>query len=469
MAGIAIEVSRQAYVESMLAFACDAAAIAGARYDVTNVQANALQIFNANFLPGTMGINVTPVVTYNATTDLVTVSATSTMPTILGGVLGVGTLNVGATSEVQRTFGGLELILLLDVTGSMSQNNKIGGLITAATSLVNTIYQGQTTRPNTAIGIVPFVTTINIGANNTGWLSDPLTVATFPTTVPWAGCVKSNSLLQTGDENFDTPPPGNLWPTYYADSTIPFPDDCIDRDNDWHMVATLGTKRKCPGLPPVPGNLFEIWDASGSIDGPNRSCPPPIMPLHNNSVDVINYVNQLVPINGGGTMGNLGFVWAGRVLSPSWSGLWNVQQADGTIINGQPTQPYNSGTSQKAIIMMTDGGSQWYDDPLPPIGDPTAYGSAPNDRYAVGKLGSSDINDFVNQVNSKISRLCTALKADGIKIYTITFRVTDPTVNAIYSNCATTPADFAPAANNAELLTIFTNIAQQLQNLKIVG
>jgi hypothetical protein len=53
-----------------------------------------------------------------------------------------------------------------------------------------------------------------------------------------------------------------------------------------------------------------------------------------------------------------------------------------------------------------------------------------------------------------------------MQVYTITFRATDPTVNAIYQQCATIRANFAQATDNANLLAIFNNIAMQLKKLE---
>jgi Flp pilus assembly protein TadG len=483
IAGMAIELSRQSYVDAQLAFAVDAAAIAGAKFDPKLITQNATTVFNANYPPGTAGLSPVPTVTYNAANEVVAVSVNDQMPTILGGLLGVKTIHVSASSQVQRFYGGLELAMVLDITGSMADQNKIGGLITAATSLVDIIYNGLTTRPNTAIGIVPFVTTVNVGSNNTGWLSDPLTVNLFPAAQPWAGCLKSNSILEFADEYFDTTPGKNnpdgtvaLWPTYYAESTMPAVDDCVKRDNDWHIVLKTGLARTCPVTKFTPGLLFEKFTNGSSTTsmGPNRSCSIPIMPLHNNSLDLKAYIAKLTPTNGGGTMGNLGMVWGARVLSPSWSGVWNVKQQNGTTIAGEAIKPYTDTTSQKAVIIMTDGASNWYDDALPAgaagiIGDPTAYGTKHTDRYAKGKLGSSSQANFVTKIDDKIQRVCTALKNQGVVIYTITFRVSDPAVNAVYQKCATVPANFAAASDNASLLVVFNNIATQLKNLRIVG
>ncbi len=478
MATISIEISRQNYIESKLAFAVDAAAVAGARYDITKCQENATKIFDANFPPGTLGMYPKPVVVYDPNTQTVTVTVKDNLPTKFASVMGIKSLAAHAQSQVKREFGGLELAMVLDTTGSMSSNNKIGGLIAAANSLVDIIYEGQNTRDNTAIAIVPFVTTINIGTNNTTWLSDPATVATFPASQPWQGCIKVNSTKEFEDETFDTPPTKtnpdgtkSLWPTYFVESTIPNPDDCVARDNDWHMTTKLGVKRKCPAAAlPAGTEKFEVWTSVSGVNvGPNRSCSLPIMPLRNNATDLKAYINKLLPVNGGGTMGNLGLVWGGRVLSEFWNGSWVVKQADGVSITGEPIKPYSEPTNTKAILIMTDGESQWYDGPNAPNADPTSYGTGPNDRWKAGKLGSTSMSNFKTKIDQKILRLCTTLKKQGVEIFTVTFRVTDPAVNKIYQDCATTPGHFSAASDNAGILSVFNSIAKQLKRLRITA
>lgn len=471
LAAIAIETTRVSFCESKLAFAADAAAIAGARYDITQVQANALRVFNSNFPPGTLGLSPTPVVSYDATTQEVKVVVQDVLQTKVAQIFGISSLTVRAESTVKREFGGLELVMVLDTTGSMAANSKIQGLRTAAKSLIDVIYEGKNTRDSTAIGVVPFVTTVNIGSNNTAWISDPATLANFPSTQPWAGCVKTSSTTEFGDELFDTPPPTSTWPVYFAESTIPNPDDCVNRDNDWHMTTKLGIARKCPPKALPSGTaLFEVWTAVSGINvGPNRSCALPIMPMINNATQLKTYIDTLQPINGGGTMGNLGIVWGGRLISEAWSGKWAVKQPSGTTVTGVPSKAYTEPTNTKAMIIMTDGQSNWAESGLAPKSDPTAYGSGAKDRWAAGKLGSTSIPNFEAKVDQKIKRLCAALKARGVELYTITFRVTDPAVNAIYRDCATTSDHFATAADNAALLNVFNNIGKQLKRLRIVA
>jgi hypothetical protein len=68
-----------------------------------------------------------------------------------------------------------------------------------------------------------------------------------------------------------------------------------------------------------------------------------------------------------------------------------------------------------------------------------------------------------------MSRLCEAMKAKGIIIYTIILQENDEATQNLYSACATQPASqyayFSPTT--AELSGIFQEISDQLANLRL--
>jgi hypothetical protein len=64
---------------------------------------------------------------------------------------------------------------------------------------------------------------------------------------------------------------------------------------------------------------------------------------------------------------------------------------------------------------------------------------------------------------------CAAMKTEGIRIYSIIFGTApDSTAQALFSNCATTPAMYYYAPNNTALAAAFRSIGGQLANLRIV-
>lgn len=168
-------------------------------------------------------------------------------------------------------------------------------------------------------------------------------------------------------------------------------------------------------------------------------------------------------------MGSLGIIWGARTISEFWDGKWSVQQSNGDIISSEPIKPYTEPTNTKAMIVMTDGEDNWYDQGGydPTTGDPTSYGAAANDRFVSGKLGASSKNAFDDKISEKFSRICEDAKRKGIEVYTVTFRVSSSSVRNRYLNCASTPEHYSPAESNEELDEVFEKIAKQLKRIRI--
>ena len=106
----------------------------------------------------------------------VSITATTTINTALVKILGYPTLSTTVTNEVAYAQNNLEVALVLDNTGSMSQQagstTKIKGLITAATELTNILFGDKATSPYVKIGIAPFAAAVNVGTGfaNASWI-----------------------------------------------------------------------------------------------------------------------------------------------------------------------------------------------------------------------------------------------------------------------------------------------------------
>lgn len=439
LAAMAVELSRQTYINTQLAYACDAAAIAGARYDLTDAQANALRVFYANYPPGVQGnLSVTPTVTLSPDNRYVSVSAVANMPLTLGIIDSILSLRVSGYSQVRRDINNIEVALVLDITGSM-RGAKIEGLKTAAKGLVNTIYEDNITLENTAISITPYVAAVNIGTAYSSWLSDPATLTKFPSKVPWKGCVGAVDINSTMDTD-DPPSATRKWPTYYVASTLN-QYGSQKGDNDWKANAD--------------GSVTAVNPITNIDVGPNRSCGIPILPLTNNRDTLLATIDTLIPIDGGGTFGNLGLVWGWNTISPKWTGQWTTSAI-------QP-KPY-SATNEKYVVIVTDGENQWYDLPnYAPVGDPTAYGRVPD-----GKLGVTSISQTRAKIDARLIDLCTKVKAQGINLFTVTFQVSDATAKQIYQQCASKPEWAFQADNPDQLISQFFYIAKQIRQITIV-
>src|SRR6056297_470581 len=120
--GLAIDGGRAYLVHTRMAKALDAAGLAAARVALSDrAAADARRFFDANFQDGYLGSTVVDF-TYETdeNRDFVTVSARADVPTVLMHLFSFDSLDVSEASVIERLNRGLELALVLDVTGSMS-------------------------------------------------------------------------------------------------------------------------------------------------------------------------------------------------------------------------------------------------------------------------------------------------------------------------------------------------------------
>lgn len=441
--GMAIDIARVNYVNSKLAYAADAAVVAALRYDQANAIANATKVFNANFPANFLGANVTPQVTVAEDFSEATVKASGQVKGYFSSFVGITNLSVGATATSRRGSSGLELAMVLDVTGSMDWSGKMPALKQAATNMINIIYGNNNSRNNTVVSIVPFVATVNIGTAHTAWLSNPAIIATFPSGQPWKGCV-----MASPNEETVLPPGSNLWPVYYTQSTIPMHLTTPNAtwDNDWRTGVS--------GNVVIVHPMFDGSNGAQPVSiGPNRSCGPPILPTSNDKTALLNSISGFSPIYGGGTFGNLGFGWGWRMLDPGW----------GPYLPVAP-KPYNQTNNKKVLLFMTDGFNQWYDSSPSPTGDPTAYGF----QLTGNTLGISSIGASRAAIDNKFLSLCAQAKAKGIEVYTLLFMGGDAQAVNMLTTCASRPSNFFNATTTTEIVTYFQDIANQINTVTIV-
>ncbi|WP_183393957.1 TadE/TadG family type IV pilus assembly protein [Hansschlegelia beijingensis] len=305
--GFAIDVGRSVLVRARLVDALDAAGLAvGARLSTSDYSADALKFVNANFRDGYAGATVTKVTaTANSTKSVISLSATATVPTIFMKLFGQKSVTVNATSEVTRSSSGLELVMVLDNTGSMDQSGSMPSLRKSANDLVDILFGGESVGANLYVGLVPFSQAVNVGTSRTSW---------FTGTKPffgWTGCAMArNAPLDQSDD-----PP-----------------------------ATTSTK-------------FSYPDLIKSLTG-NFNCPKEITPLTNVKSTVSSAINAMTA--NGNTHINLGAVWGWRVLSPRWRGYWGSSTLP---------LDYGTKNMSKAAVIMTDGDNTFFPSTYTAYGD----------------------------------------------------------------------------------------------------
>ena len=81
-------------------------------------------------------------------------------------------IDMHAQSTITKKERNIELVMVLDTTGSMASGGKITALKSAAKQMVATLFEGNDTSSTLKIGVVPFAAAVNIGSDkiNSGWL-----------------------------------------------------------------------------------------------------------------------------------------------------------------------------------------------------------------------------------------------------------------------------------------------------------
>lgn len=468
--GVAVDISRAYNVKSRLGHALDAAGLAvGSMADRTDDDANQAMLnrfFNANYpeddVPGTV-----TQLSMSEADNVITLTATVELNTTFMQLAGIDTIEVDGFSQITRETKGLELVMVLDNTGSMS-GSKLTSMKNAATDLVEILFGDDATSDNLYIGLVPFAGTVNIGSSNTALTSGPPYIdqslkdaglndnATYlganddrfrydgwgpisgwgPTsthwwtgdsTYYWWGCVEARDYPHdVQDTDMAT---GGYWkPYYWADTPWNSSNPAWDAGNanNWRWSS---------------GTTWDIDNTGPSTLGPNKGCPRPLTELTNVQQTLIDEIDLMWA--DGYTHINFGAVWGWRVISP-----------------GEPfatAKPYGEEDWNKAVIILTDGDNTTHDQV------DTAYGyrwEGRLDGYTSGWESEGELDD-------RLSEVCTGMKNQDIIVYTITFQVSSSSTRTLMENCATDSGKYYDSPSEAELKGVFQKIANELSNLRV--
>ena len=431
--GVATDVARGYLVKNRLTEALDAAGLAaGRQQEDAQRQADAERFFIANYGEGYLGTTVDGPHLVNSEDETVLVTATATMPTTFASVFGVEEVSIDGRVVVQRNLRGMELVLVMDNTGSMRSSGKMDAMKSSAQNLVNILYGEREEVPNFWVSLVPYAASVNIGAHRTGWLNagyDANDYLQDPN--GWKGCVEAR---QGGLDMTDDLPTTGAWQSLLWNSD----------DASAHSASD---------------NWYNVWPTvkwenhhQNSGRGPNLGCGPAITPLITAKSTITAGISEMQPWHRGGTMAHMGLVWGWRVVSPKWRGLWG-----GDTPAGLP-HDYDHPDIAKVVILLTDGVNEWYQD------DFTAYR-----RLSEGLLGTTSKSATTAILNSRMAQICQSMKDEGVQIYTITFRQNNPTTQQLFAECASEPMSehYFDSPSNETLEANFQKIAEKLSRLRL--
>jgi Flp pilus assembly protein TadG len=463
-AALAVDLGLAYVVRSRLITAIDAAALAGTRSISSPTRdAEIRSWFWANYGRADINRNVGwlgteiegPIIAVEDEGRQVRVSVNARVPTVFMRLFGQDSLTVGVENVARRAELGMELSLVLDITGSMA-GSKIASLRDAATELVTILYGSRETVNNLWVAVVPYVASVNLGSQHTGWLVAGSLNPNAYLNRTWSGCVEARHA--NGHDRTDATPSEVPFRPYLWVSTRN--KYSVKGDNDW--TASTITEQNQASLP------------DNTAVGPNLGCGTPVLPLTAAKSTVLSRIAALQATFRGGTMANLGLQAGWFTLSPRWRGLWG----DASLPN-----VYDHELIRKVVVMMTDGENQWYDWPggAPGSGpsgwtddndaDYTAYGRIKENRLGLTGAQSSwrgATGRAATEINARMSQLCTAMKAQNIMIYTVVFNVaSNSPAQALYQGCATTPQHYFNSPTQADLRAAFRAIGEQLANLRL--
>lgn len=423
--GVAVDTSVAYNVRSQLAAAVDAAALAGARnYASPTRDADIQRFFDANFQSDYMGAVLDPLqITPDDENRTITVTAKATIPTFFMSALGTDYTDVAATAEATLSSRDVEVSLVLDITGSMNTGSRIVDLRAAAIELVDIIVQDIQDPFYSKVSLVPYASGVNVGAyaNQVRGIITPGTC-----NYPAAPICEEYRFREAQNSTFKT----------YDVST------CVTERSGPHLSTDAA-----PNLAPL-GTLYPP-------PGTYNPCPSAtIMPLTSNKTALTTAINALTAA--GSTAGQIGVAWGWYMISPNFGYLWPAanRPADyGAVTLGQEVL--------KVVIIMTDGEFN------------TIYHSGVNASNSLTP-GSGALSYKINQPGTngsafdQANALCTAMKAQGIKVYTVGLELgAFPDAEAFVSNCATDAEHVYLPDSGTELKQAFRDIARQVSNLRI--
>lgn len=433
------------------------------------------------------------------------------------GIVGVETINFNLHSVTTAGAATYEVVLVLDNSGSM-QGSKISTLRTAASDLVNSLFELSVSNPKPdpiRIGLVPFAASVNVGPGyqTASWM-DRTGIATN---------ARLNFQTTTADGN--TTAYSNTFALYNAISNVswlgcvearPYPYMVNDAPASAGNPATLFAPMFAPDEPGNAGatsggfvnsylsdtggncvNTETVWvsNCNGLNGQAKKSCQSAGGRWVTQSLSLSNLELQERTCKYQGVSLTSAYRDAGEgpnlhctanaltPLSDNRSSLItaiNAMQASGNTNIGEgvmwgwrllsASEPFAEGRvydepgNHKIMVVMTDGANTYNSESNMNRSDYSAYNYVINN--VLGTTSSTN-NTVVSRMNDRTLEACANARAEGITVYTVAFQVSDSSARQILQQCASSPSKAFESNNNAELIAAFRLIAQDIWQLRI--
>lgn len=488
--GGGVDYARASLAQAKLQEAVDSAALAGRRsmsqdnIETAKPKINAFMRFN--YPDATYGTKPLKLTITKPQVGVVRVQATTSIDTTLLALIGIDEWHIGAVGEATQNLDNVDIVLVLDTTGSMNDLNggqrKIDALRKAVQSLYDELApaQAQLRSQNLRmrIGVVPYSSTVNIGkllraknsssireqnakyyhwrnasgtwsfAQRTYDLRNYVAGNTFGSpnghsnysSSRWKGCVEERATINTITAN---------------DSRNAAPPEAWDLDIDMLPGSDEKTRWQPYVYDPFNGET-------------NTYCPSQVTLLADlNRSDIDRIVGELTP--SGSTYHDIGMIWGTRIIS------------GGGVFGADNPSTYNGRPVTRHIIYMTDGlmSAPVESGVTVNICTQTFFGfciasvSIANDSlvysgYGVEvrdrRVGGTSQSDNEGRHTKRFLMACNAAKAKNVTVWTIAFATGK--VDSL-TKCASNPDQAYTVDNSSDLITKFSEIGRNLGALRI--
>lgn len=414
VAGGILDISQAVNVQSKMQYALDAATLVASKNAAgqtpTQLATTVSTAFNAEFQsPLVSNVTITPTYTTNGVSQL-NIVATGNYSPAFGGIIGITSIGVKATTQVAWGGSRLRVALVLDNTGSMSSSGKITALKSATTSLLNQL-KGIAVNPGDVyVSITPFSKDINVGTSNVS--------AQWIDWTDWnannGSCKVSKSKTAGTTQATCT----GTW-TSAAHSTW---NGCITDRGDAAGPNTGAYDANV--VAPATGQTATLFPAEQYAN-----CPQAGIGLTYDWTALNQVVTNMSP--NGSTNQTIG-------LAHGWMSL-----VGGGPYPAPPSLDPNY-TYHQVIILLSDGlntQDRW-------------YGNGSNTS---------------TQVDARMTAACTNAKAAGMLVYTVQVNTSGDPTSTVLQNCASGSSYFYQVTSSSGINAVFQQIGVGLSDLRVAG
>jgi Flp pilus assembly protein TadG len=254
----------------------------------------------------------------------VTADATAATNPFFLHMMGIEQMDADGHSQAEQRVTNVEIVLVLDVSGSMGSNSRLTNLKTAASDFIDTVL-GSDPDGKISIALVPFNGQVNLGAT----LSAKYNLQYDPAVA--------------GVECVDLPSSAYSSTALSTSTAMPMTADADTYSTTYQTTSFVSATDSSYAVP----------------NGANKWCPPStvnIVRLPSKSASELKgYINGLTAI--GATSINAGMRWGVAMMDPGSRTMFNQFISAGQISSDFTDRPYDYDADDvmKVVVLMTDG------------------------------------------------------------------------------------------------------------------